>query len=269
MIQYPTLSIAGFDNSGGAGLQADLKTFSAFGCYGMTVLTAIAVQNTTGVKHCEMIPVSVIREQLDAVFDDIPPKAVKIGMLFNEAIINTVADFLEGKDVPIVLDPVMMAKSGDPLLLPEARESMVKRLLPLAALVTPNIPEAQELAGSKSVSKEELAQKILEKGCKAVLVKGGHEDTAEAVDLLASKDKTELFSSKRIATKNSHGTGCTLSAAITALLARGFSLEESIKLGKAYLYRALESAAVQSVGQGAGPTDHLWFLDEMCAGKLK
>ncbi len=123
--------------------------------------------------------------------------------------------------------------------------------------------------GNSSFDITELAQKILDKGCKAVLVKGGHEDTAEAVDLLLTKDKSETFTTPRIATKNSHGTGCTLSAAITALTARGYGLEESVKLGKTYLYKALESASVQSVGQGAGPTDHLWFLDEMCAGKLK
>ncbi len=271
MIQYPCLSIAGFDNSGGAGLQADLKVFSAFGCYGMTTLTAIAVQNTTGVKHCEMIPTSVIKLQLESIFEDIPPKAIKIGMLFNTEIINVVYDFLTTHNIktPIIIDPVMMAKSGDPLLLPEARQTLIEKLIPLATLVTPNIPEAMELAGINSTDQEELANAIIKLGCQAVLVKGGHGEGAESSDYLLMSDNSHYtYSTPRINTKNTHGTGCTLSAAITSLIARGFSLNESVDLGKKYLTKALESASIQSVGNGAGPTDHLWFLDDFCAGKL-
>ncbi|MGL4677439.1 MAG: bifunctional hydroxymethylpyrimidine kinase/phosphomethylpyrimidine kinase [Brevinema sp.] len=271
MIQYPCLSIAGFDNSGGAGLQADLKVFSAFGCYGMTVLTAIAVQNTTGVKHCEMIPVSVIQKQLDTIFEDIPPQAIKIGMLFNNEIINTIYNFFTINNIktPLIIDPVMMAKSGDPLLLPEARASLIEKLIPLADLVTPNLPEALELiGGKKNLPQEEIAKKILTLGCRAVLVKGGHYEGENSTDLFLEKEPI-LLSTPRIQTKNTHGTGCTLSAAITALTAQQYPLLDSVRLAKKYLQKALESAKIQSVGKGAGPTDHLWFLDRACAGRLE
>ena len=272
MIQNPILSIAGFDNSGGAGIHADLKVFSSFGCYGMTVLTALAVQNTMGVKSCHMIPCSVIKEQLESIFEDIPPQAIKIGMLFNEDIINTVYEFLVNNalDIPIILDPVMLAKSGDPLLLPEARQSLIKKIVPLATIITPNIPEALELIGipTPSPSQEKIAHEILKLGCKSVLIKGGHYHHEDATDLFLQDDKIELFSTKRIHTKNTHGTGCTLSAAITASIAQGYSLSDSVKYAKKYLTNAILSASQQSIGHGAGPTDHLWFLDEACSGKL-
>lgn len=276
MIQYPVLSIAGFDNSGGAGLQADLKVFSSFGCYGMTVVTALAVQNTTGVRNCHMIPSSVIKEQLETIFEDISPKAIKIGMLFNEEIIHTIYSFFKDNNiqVPIIIDPVMLAKSGDPLLLPEARCSLIEKLIPLANLVTPNIPEALELIGLTSqekntFSQEEIAQQILKLGCQAVLIKGGHYDNENSTDLLLAQDNSpQLFSVKRVHTKNTHGTGCTLSAAITALIAQDYSLFDSVNYAKKYLTEALISAAHQSVGQGAGPVDHLWFLEKPCNGKL-
>ena len=194
MIKNPVLSIAGFDNSGGAGLQADLKVFTSFGSYGMTVVTAIAVQNTTGVKGCYMIPSNVIKEQLESIFEDIPPKAIKIGMLFNEEIINTVHDFLTKNNVqvPIVIDPVMLAKSGDQLLLTEARECLIKKLIPLATIVTPNLPEAIELTGmtaeeARTMSQESLAKKILSLGCESVLVKGGHYSGEFSTDIFLKK----------------------------------------------------------------------------------
>ena len=276
MIKNPVLSIAGFDNSGGAGLQADLKVFTSFGSYGMTVVTAIAVQNTTGVKGCYMIPSNVIKEQLESIFEDIQPKAIKIGMLFNEEIINTVHDFLTKNNVqvPIVIDPVMLAKSGDQLLLSEARECLIKKLIPLATIVTPNLPEAIELTGmtveeARNMSQESLAKKILSLGCESVLVKGGHYSGEFSKDIFLKRGSdTITLNAKRIDTKNTHGTGCTLSAAIAALLSEGYSLEDSVKNAKIYLSKALESAALGSVGKGAGPVDHTWFLDECCAGKL-
>ncbi len=276
MIQNPVLSIAGFDNSGGAGLQADLKVFTSFGSYGMTVLTAIAVQNTTGVKSCHMIPCAVIKEQLETIFDDIPPKAIKIGMLFNEEIINTIYDFLTSNsiNVPIIIDPVMLAKSGDPLLLPEARSVLITKLLPLATIVTPNLPEAIELIGGDprqdpNLSQEEIAQKILNLGSQSVLVKGGHYEGLEAIDIFLQKGQKPLvLRAPRIPTKNTHGTGCTLSAAIASLISQGYSLEDSVKKAKIYLNKALLSASKQSVGKGAGPVDHTWFLDSPCGGKL-
>lgn len=276
MIQYPVLSIAGFDNSGGAGLQADLKTFSAFGCYGMTVLTALAVQNTQGVKSCHMIDTSIILDQLETIFEDIPPKAIKLGMLFNKEIINTIDDFFTAHQIttPLIIDPVMMAKSGDPLLLPEARQSLIQKLIPRAMIVTPNLPEALELIGEDpktipEMSQEEIAQKILDLGCHSVLVKGGHYDGVDSTDVLVTQSELQkTFSTPRIDTKNTHGTGCTLSAAITSLVARGYSLVDSISFSKQYLTNALLSASHQSVGKGTGPTDHFWFLDKICGGKL-
>ena len=266
MIQYPTLSIAGFDPSGGAGLQADLKTFTVFGCYGMTVLTAIAVQNTTGVKSCYSIPINAIQEQLDVLFQDISPKAIKLGMLFNEEIIDVVASSLKkyAPNTPLVLDPVMRAKSGDALLLPNAEKSLITKLLPLSTIVTPNLPEAYALIGedpAKKLSYEEIGTRILATGTKAVLVKGGHDDGAESRDLLmTAQGAKEWLSAPRINTKNSHGTGCTISAAITACLAQGIELEQAVRTAKKFLTQALASAAKQSVGSGAGPTDHTWMI---------
>lgn len=276
MIKNPVLSIAGFDNSGGAGLQADLKVFNSFGSYGMTVVTALAVQNTVGVRGCYMIPSDVIKDQLETIFEDIPPKAVKIGMLFNEEIINTVHDFFIKNNikVPIVIDPVMLAKSGDQLLLTEARECLIKKLIPLATIVTPNIPEALELIGvpqkeSSTMSQESIAKKILLLGCESVLVKGGHYSGEFSTDVFLKKSgDIKILNAKRINTKNTHGTGCTLSAAIAALLSQDYSLEDSVKYAKIYLTKALLSGALQSVGKGAGPVDHTWFLDECCCGKL-
>lgn len=276
MIQNPVLSIAGFDNSGGAGLQADLKVFTAFGSYGMTVVTAIAVQNTLGVKSCYPIPSDVIQAQLDSIFEDIPPKVIKIGMLFSEDIINTIHDFFIKNNIttPIVIDPVMLAKSGDPLLLEDARKALITKLIPMATIVTPNLPEALELIGlspkkTPDLSQEEIANKILDLGCKSVLVKGGHYQGEDSTDIFLKKGGSSLaFSTQRINTKNTHGTGCTLSSAITALLSQDYSLEDSVKYAKIYLTKALESAAKQSIGHGLGPIDHTWFLEELCAGKL-
>lgn len=266
MIQYPTLSIAGFDPSGGAGLQADLKTFTVFGNYGMTVLTALAVQNTTGVKNCYAIPILAVAEQLDAVFDDIPPSAIKLGMLFNEEIVTLVADTLKkrARGVPIVLDPVMRAKSGDPLLLPEAEESLRTKLLPLAGVVTPNLPEAWALIGEpygSTMPPEEIAKRILDLGPGAVIVKGGHSQGAESNDYLLSQSGLSLWmKAPRIDTKNSHGTGCTLSAALAACLAQGMPLDKAAFKAKDFLTKALQSSAKKSLGSGNGPADHVWML---------
>ncbi|MGL4367856.1 MAG: bifunctional hydroxymethylpyrimidine kinase/phosphomethylpyrimidine kinase [Brevinemataceae bacterium] len=273
MIQYPILSIAGFDNSGGAGLQADLKVFTAFGCYGMTVATAIAAQNTTGVKHCYMLPLDTIEAQLLSIFEDITPKAVKLGMLFNSDIIILVEKFLKqyAANIPIVLDPVMIAKSGDSLLLPEAVESMIKYLIPLSDIITPNIPEANVLLSNTTLScdQHQLAEQLLKLGSKTVLVKGGHSGSEKSEDILIKQDNSlHTFSSTRIDTKNTHGTGCTLSAAIAAGLAIGYTIEDSITYAKRYLTQALYSASIYSVGKGFGPTDHTWFLDSPCNGKI-
>lgn len=268
-MKYKALSIAGFDGSGGAGLQADLKTFGALGCYGMTVLTALPIQNTCGVRNCYQIPISAIEEQLEAIFDDITPDAIKIGMLFSSDIIKLVANFLQSKakNIPIVLDPVMVAKSGDRLLQEDAISALRQDLLPLATIVTPNIPEANCLLNlNKDLQTEEfavLADKILKLGPKSVLIKGGHLNGVDSNDLLLTQDGiSEYFVAKRIETKNSHGTGCTLSAAITSYLAKSFDLITSCKKAKEYLTAALLSAKNLSVGKGHGPVNHFYQTSE-------
>ena len=260
-MKHKCLSIAGFDGSGGAGLQADLKTFSATGSYGMTVLTAIPVQNTCGVRSCYDIPLSCIHEQLEAIFDDIKPNAIKIGMLFSAPIISLVANFLRDNaaDIPIILDPVMVAKSGHDLLQPDAIETLKQDLVPLASLITPNLPEAARLIPNTE-GKSALAIKLLDLGCKAVLLKGGHEDTKTADDLFLSHETSELLSAPRINSKNTHGTGCTLSAAITSFMAQGFSALEAAKKAKDYLSGAILHSKDESVGKGQGPVHHFYNL---------
>lgn len=261
-MKYKCLSIAGFDGSGGAGIQADLKTFSALGCYGMTVLTALPVQNTCGVRSCYDIPVKAIQQQLEAIFDDIMPDSIKIGMLFSREIIETVAHFLEkyAKNIPIVLDPVMMAKSGDALLQPEAIQTLKNKLIPLATVTTPNIPEAETLCQG-TVEFENLANELLNLGPQAVLLKGGHaEKSEESNDLFITSQYQVWLKSARIQSKNTHGTGCTLSAAICAFLAQGTSLLTACEQAKNYLYHAMLASKDNSVGLGQGPVHHFYNI---------
>jgi hydroxymethylpyrimidine/phosphomethylpyrimidine kinase len=261
---YKALSIAGFDGSGGAGIQADLKTFSALGCYGMTVLTALPVQNTCGVRTCYNIPLQAIEDQLHAIFDDIQPDSIKIGMLFNSDIIELVASFLKQKaiDIPIVIDPVTVAKSGDPLLVPEAVDSLISTLMPLATLVTPNLPEAYTFTGMDAQSEEEMllvGKKLLEFGPQYILLKGGHLTSTTSNDLLLGKNGTHhWFKSSRIDSKNTHGTGCTLSAAITACLAQKIEIQQACQIAKNYLFNAIKAAKDDSVGKGHGPVNHFY-----------
>lgn len=260
-IQYKALSIAGFDGSGGAGIQADLKTFSALGCYGMNVLTALAVQNTQGVKSCHAIPTAVISEQLHTIFEDIIPDSIKIGMLHNAEVIKVVADFLRqhAVGIPIVLDPVMVAKSGDALLEEEAIAALKELLIPIVTIITPNIPEAQRLLGHEKGSMLQMGQELLGLGAPYVLLKGGHAINAlTSDDVLCEKNKQLWFSTPRIDSKNTHGTGCTLSAAIAANLAKGVAIAEACHLAKNYLSQALEASAVKSVGKGFGPVHHFY-----------
>lgn len=261
-MKYKCLSIAGFDGSGGAGIQADLKAFSALGCYGMTVLTALPVQNTCGVRSCYDISIEAVKAQLEAIFDDIVPDSIKIGMLFSSEIIEIVAAFLEkkAKDIPIVLDPVMMAKSGDALLLPEAIHTLKSRLIPLATIITPNIPEAQAL-NQETANLETLAKEIFNLGPQAVLLKGGHaEKSNESNDFFFTEQHQVWLKSARVNSKNTHGTGCTLSAAICAFLAKGSSLLESCEKAKKYLYHAMLASKDNSVGRGQGPVHHFYDI---------
>lgn len=265
-MKHKVLSIAGFDGSGGAGLQADLKTFSALGCYGMEVLTALPVQNTCGVRACYEIPLISIQQQLETIFDDIIPDSIKIGMLFNSAIIEVVAKFLNrnAKDIPIVLDPVMVAKSGNPLLLLDAVQALKELLIPITTIITPNLPEASELTGMSSPSYKnmpEIGSKLLELGSKAILLKGGHLDGDTSNDLyLDNRGQKFWLESPRIISKNVHGTGCTLSSAIAAYLALGMELEESCKLAKNYLYGAIDAAKNETLGKGQGPVNHFYKI---------
>ena len=263
-MKYKCLSIAGFDGSGGAGIQADLKTFSAFGCYGMTVLTALPVQNTCGVRSCYHIPIHSIQEQMEVIFEDIIPDSIKIGMLFSGEIVECVANILKkyAKDIPIVLDPVMVAKSGDPLLMDEAVAVLKEKLIPLANIITPNLPEAYRLIGRKEKDIRTLTKELLTLGSFAVLVKGGHLQSHNiSDDIYLDKNDNEVWlKARRINTKNTHGTGCTLSAAICAGLALRLSMVQACRVAKHYLSQAINAAQTNSVGKGHGPVHHFYHL---------
>jgi hydroxymethylpyrimidine/phosphomethylpyrimidine kinase len=256
------MTIAGSDSGGGAGIQADLKTFQALGVYGTSTLTAITAQNTVGVRAVHEIPTDVIAAQIDAVIDDIGVDAAKTGMLSSAAIIATVADRLRHWQVSrLVIDPVMVAKSGDRLLREDAVQALVRELLPLALVLTPNLPEAEVLVGRPLASDQEVrqaARDIVDLGPRAVLMKGGHRETADARDLLFDGRTFYVFTSERFETPNTHGTGCTLSAAIAAHLARGAEVAEAVGLAKRYLAEAIRRAV--PLGHGHGPVAHDWLL---------
>jgi hydroxymethylpyrimidine/phosphomethylpyrimidine kinase len=256
------LTIAGSDSGGGAGIQADLKTFSVLGVYGMTAVTAVTVQNTMGVLSYEALSPATVGDQIRAVASDIGVDAAKTGMLANAAIVEAVADAVAELAVPnLVVDPVFMSKHGHVLLAEEAVDALRARILPLATIVTPNLPEASGLAGLRVETREEMrgaAEGILASGARAVLVKGGHLQGAagEAADLFVDGTTEEWFSAPRIDTPHTHGTGCTLSAAIAAHLARGDPLREAVRAGKAFVTEAIRCAL--PLGQGIGPVDQLW-----------
>jgi hydroxymethylpyrimidine/phosphomethylpyrimidine kinase len=255
------LTIAGSDSGGGAGIQADLKTFTALRVYGLSVVTAITAQNTCQVAGVIELPADFVRLQLDMVMRDIGADAVKTGMLSSPEIIEAVAEGVREHGIErIVVDPVMRAKSGDRLLRPEAEEALVRRLLPLAYVVTPNIPEAEVLVGWPIRSREDMkkaAQQIFDLGPRAVLVKGGHLDAGpEVVDILYDGRQFYEFTAERIGTRNTHGTGCTYSAAIAAYLARGDDMLEAIRKAKHYVTMAIRYGF--SIGQGHGPLNHFW-----------
>jgi hydroxymethylpyrimidine/phosphomethylpyrimidine kinase len=259
------LTIAGTDPSGGAGIQADLKTFSALGAYGATVITALVAQNTMGVRSIHDVPPQFIAEQMASVFDDLDVKAVKIGMLSRPEVIETVAAGLDRYEAKtVVLDPVMVAASGDRLLVPEAIEALRTLLIPKALIITPNMPEAAALLDAPLAENEAdmiaQAETLMELGCRAVLVKGGHGLGPQSVDILISDEGLSRFPARRVATQNTHGTGCTLSSAICAELAKGRSLTESVSAAKAYISAAIEASDLLSVGKGHGPVHHFHAL---------
>lgn len=255
------LSIAGSDPSGGAGIQADLKTFSARGVYGMAALTALTAQNTQGVTGVHAVPPAFVAAQIEAVFADVRVDAVKIGMIASAEIARAVAETLARyRGMPIVLDPVMIAKGGAPLLAKEAVAALTQYLLPLATLLTPNLPEAAALLGEAEATDratmQQQAQRLCALGAEAVLVKGGHLGTDESPDVLAIGQEIHWFEGKRTATKNTHGTGCTLSSAIAAELAKEHSPQQAIATAKHYLAGAVAAAGDLTVGTGHGPVHH-------------
>lgn len=254
------LTIAGSDSGGGAGIQADLKTFSALGVYGASAITALTAQNTRDVTLVEPVGNAMIAAQIRAVFDDLAVGAVKLGMLGDAGVIATVADGLAGRGVPVVLDPVMVAKSGAALLPGSAVAALIARLLPMADILTPNLPEAAHLLGREMATDEaemlEQGRALLSLGPRAVLMKGGHGAGEICTDLLISADGVQEMRAPRISTRNTHGTGCTLSAAIAAGLARGRDLPTAVTAAHDYLQAAIAAADSLQVGGGHGPVHH-------------
>jgi len=255
------LTIAGSDSSGGAGIQADLKTFAAFGVYGACAITALTAQNTQGVRGVHRVPPGFVTAQIDTVFDDLDVAAVKIGMVAELAIVNVIADALaRWKPKHVVLDPVMVATSGDRLLSADAIESLREDLVSRATLVTPNLPEAAALLDEAVASDEagiiRQGQQLRALGAQAALIKGGHGQGAESIDYLFAADGIVKLPAPRIATRNTHGTGCSLSSAIAAGLAKGETLENAVRNAKAWITAAIVASDRLGVGKGHGPIHH-------------
>lgn len=262
------LTIAGSDPSGGAGLQADLKTFSALGCYGMSAVVAVVDENTVGVTGVHPVPVDFVRGQIVSCLDDIGADAIKIGMLHSSELIVAVRDTLARYDIKnIVLDPVMVATSGDPLLRSDAVATLSDVLIPEVRVITPNIPEAEILIGDKITSQADLPDiaKTLSRGRKvSVLLKAGHLSDDELVDVFYNAETNEIvrLASKRVQTCNTHGTGCTLSSAMAAFLAKGYGLNDAASGAKDYISKAIESGACYKIGHGHGPVNHFFAFND-------
>lgn len=262
------LTIAGSDSGGGAGIQADLKTFSACGVYCASVVTALTAQNTRGVRAIHDVPADFITAQIDAVFDDLDVRAVKIGMVAQRAAIEAIAAGLDRWSARnVVVDPVMVATSGDRLLAADAVEAVRGLLLPRALIATPNLPEAAALLDEAHVAREESdivrhGERLLALGCRAVLVKGGHGDGPESTDYLIGRDGVVRLAAPRIRTRNTHGTGCTLSSAIAAGLAKGAPLDQAVRDAKTYITAAVAAADRLNVGHGHGPVHHFHAFDD-------
>jgi len=258
------LTIAGSDSGGGAGIQADLKTFSAIGCYGMSVITALTAQNTLGVKGIHAVPPAFAVQQIEAVFTDIGADAVKIGMLYSAELIEVVAQALKKHGArKIVLDPVMVAQSGDKLLQDDAIEAIKAHLMPLADVVTPNIPEASVLCGRRLKQWSDIesaAETLAQHGSRCILIKGGHGDENKSTDLLfiARESRFVRLEADRIKTDNNHGTGCTLSSAIASYMAKGNDIEEAVQMAKEFMNHAIRAGAAYKIGHGHGPVHHFF-----------
>jgi hydroxymethylpyrimidine/phosphomethylpyrimidine kinase len=261
---HRVLTIAGSDSGGGAGIQADLKTIAANGCYGMSVITALTAQNTLGVTGIHAVPVEFVAAQMEAVLSDIGVDAVKIGMLFSPELIRTVAENLQKFDIrTVVLDPVMVAQSGDKLLQDEAIEALKQYLIPLAHLITPNLPETSVLLGRDILTAEAIEDAAVElaaMGCGNVLIKGGHLEGSDSDDCLylGPEQRMVILPGERIATRNNHGTGCTLSSAIASFIAHGETIENAVRRAKDYITGAIRAGAEYSIGHGHGPVHHFY-----------
>lgn len=264
-IIYPVLSIAGSDCSGGAGIQADIKTISVHGCYAMAAITSLTAQNTTGVSAVEGVSPRMVSEQIQMIFADIRPLAVKTGMLYSADIVSEIAETLARNRVDnLVIDPVMVSTSGSRLIAEDAIETMVNKLFPLAGLVTPNRMEAEVLSGETDPQLQ--AKKLIALGCRAVLIKGGDssDDDFKSDLLMTSDGKMEYFRLPAVDTPNTHGTGCTLSSAIASNLAKGMTLCRAVSEAKNYVYNAIVSGARHRIGHGHGPVDHFYQTDFRC-----
>jgi hydroxymethylpyrimidine/phosphomethylpyrimidine kinase len=261
---HKVLTIAGSDSGGGAGIQADLKTMSAIGCYGMSVITALTAQNTRGVTAIHAVPPSFAADQIAAVFSDIGADAVKIGMLYSAELIEVIAEQLKiyGAE-KIILDPVMVAQSGDKLLQDDAVQAIKEHLMPLVDVVTPNIPEAEVLIDSRILGLEDMqtaAKSLAGYGSRSVLIKGGHLADSDSTDLLylTGEDRFVRLEAKRIASNNNHGTGCTLSSAIASYMALGNDIEQAVRKAKTYIQNAIRAGADYTIGHGHGPVHHFF-----------
>ncbi len=269
-MKYTTvLTIAGSDCSGGAGIQADIKTISALGCYAASAITAITVQDTCGVKEVFPLPAEYVGAQIDTVIEDIMPDAVKIGMVTDKNIITAVAASLSKHDIPIVFDPVLVSSSGHPLVSPEALGILTERLIPICTLLTPNIPEAETLSGHAIRNIEDMVaagREILKSGCRAILIKGGHLASRDMTDVLVTGPlprNTYYFHADKIDSRNTHGTGCTLSSAIASHLARGENMHDAVEKGKQFLTNALASGKDVAIGKGHGPLNHFFAPEKL------
>lgn len=266
---FKALTIAGSDSGGGAGIQADLKTFQELGVFGMSALTAITAQNTLGVQGVYPLPLAAVQQQIQSIGEDMGTDAVKTGMLFSSEIIQVVAEQIQHFQWQnVVVDPVMIAKGGAPLLQSQAVDALKKYLLPLATIITPNIPEAEALTGiaiKTLADRQEAAKQLWQLGTAYVVIKGGHDDSLTGVvDLLYDGQEFTSYQSERVFTKNTHGTGCTFAAAIAAELAKGKNIKEAVKTAKAFIQAAIENQI--EVGHGHGPTNH-WAYRKNKAGK--
>ena len=270
IMKYITvLTIAGSDCSGGAGIQADIKTISALGCYAASAITAVTVQDTCGVKDVLPVPAKWVGEQIKAAMEDLMPDAVKIGMVTDKGVISAVAASLNGHGIPVIFDPVLISSSGYPLVSPEAMDILVKELIPICTLLTPNIPEAETLSGGTIRTSEDMAaagRVILMNGCRAVLVKGGHLRGHDMTDVLVTgghPQEVVHFHATKIDSRNTHGTGCTLSSAIASYLARGENMPNAVAKGKQFLSDALAAGKDVSIGKGHGPLNHFFAPEKL------